>query len=165
MFVVPCHAFQVQAKPKPKLKSSPQCMPPRDLVGLSLLYDPDFYYSYCEFINRHSHILGVEVAMHEASETSDEEEDDDGFQREVLTDSSDSEEDSNSEGGGMMEVSDLEIAVLTGTGTIDDPYDLTLIIEPEVIPDGYIRATPEGSEVGDWGDELDQLRDLEHFHE
>ena len=143
-------------------------MPPRDLVGLNILYAPDFYWSYCEFVNNHSEQLGLVLTdMYELSELSEEEDlpelievevDSEGFEIAYLSDS-----DSDTDSGGSRESIDtIEVALLTGTGTVDDPYDLTFIIDPHEAPQGYLRATPPSSE---WDDDLDMLPDLEHFHE
>ena len=157
-------------------------MPPRDLYDSNPVYRREFFHYYLEqlFVSN-PEVFGMPMHMIEDSELTEAEYNelvarespwdieidsdvgtvalmmdvdsgsDDGFEREELGGDSDSE---------------ASTVDLTTLGTRENPIDLTRdSIDFDVIPYGYIRATPEPSEDGSWGDDLDDLVDLDHFHD
>jgi hypothetical protein len=127
-------------------------MPPRDLVDLNLTYQTSFYFAYREFVIHNSDRLGFEeedMPDVESAVESDVESDDDSwdeYEHEDLPDSDSS-------------VASEEIIVV-GSGTEEDPWDLTYD-EEDGVPIGHLRATPPSS---NWGDDLDELPGLEVWY-
>lgn len=118
-----------------------QVMPPRDVWDCNAIFQPDFYWSYCELMYRHRNLLGfypsnlIDEAewSEDSDEDSDESESDNSYEESNSSMSTEVEsipDDEDSEDGMSIDTDDYNdfmdiIHLISGSGDESDPFDLT----------------------------------------